>query len=256
MLAVMRILHIILSSIVLLFIGVMLGLMPFFVFTTGEIPLHYYVILVLVVAIIIAFLWYLIPFNTAGVRPRGVQIFIILFPLVIAWGVYHHSTASERLIEKNMDPEEQTYTIVVDYDQPYSTLFKRDTYHQGWSGTDVRDLITPENFPIEGTGRKFWELKIIKMAVQASYRDIREVLAADGYTVAGIEHLMALHDMHPDLHLFNQGSIYAFGSEWTDENGQQRIPALDTGASHILRVGFLDSTSIPTDDWFAVIEQQ
>ena len=249
----MYILYII-SVAVLFILGAALGLAPFFV-STGKAPSAFLIAVGLLLAAAIACVWYFAPLNKAGVRPAGLLFFAILFPLVIASLTYYYSHSDQRELQNNAGPREQSYVVSVDYSQPFSSVFKRDSYGEGFSGRDFRDDITPEHFPIKGVGNVEVKVAIIKFAEPMRYQDIEKVVSERGQTVARIEHLMALHDLHPELQLFNQGSIYALGSQWIDEEGQQRVAALATENPHELRANFLGEMSL-ADDWFAIISEQ
>jgi hypothetical protein len=108
--------------------------------------------------------------------------------------------------------ELETYKVVVDYSKTLSEMIRDGNYKM------VSDLITDENFPIQGTGKQECELFLIPNDRIGRIDYVGYYLERLGLKPAKIEHLLAIGAAYPELQfkdpIFALGSIFETRTPW------------------------------------------
>ena len=107
---------------------------------------------------------------------------------------------------------EKILKVVVDFRQSLTEMIKSGNYD--WIDDDIND----ENFTLQGVGQHEVDLVLVHLQRNATIKEVREHLNAQGLTPARIEHLLAFGAKYPEIQ--KEFRIVAINSVWIHEFGQ------------------------------------
>lgn len=110
-----------------------------------------------------------------------------------------------------------TFTLTLDYSRTLQEMIGAGKYD--W----VNEDITPQNFPITGSGRQEVRLELLHFNQGISTRDVLVEIKRRDLEPAKLEHLLILGERHPDLQ--RQFPIIALDSVWQNR-GSVDVPCL------------------------------
>jgi hypothetical protein len=180
------------------------------------------------------------------------KIFLILFVLAVC-GFFFISSLSkgDDRIFREEGQGLKTFPVTIDYSKSLDEMIHARNYDA------INPLVTSAHFPVRGKGILAATVTLVRFEESLTAEEIIRRLDTMNLKPAPIEYLATLAAQHPDLQLFNNPHIYAFGSQWTDDKGDVRVPAISLFMNEF-RASWLKGYMLPgnthnTEDWFLAI---